>query len=160
MTGLLNYTTEIPVEKTVLEIEKILVQAGAERILKDYDASGVISISFIINTDKGKIPVRLPMNSKAVMQVINNQTKEYVGQGSKRRLVVPRKYMNDMEQARKVGWRIIKDWCEAQMALITLKMVKIQEIFLPYIVGVNGKTLYEQIETQNFKGYLLENHAE
>jgi len=157
--GILNYSTEIPVEKTIIEIEKILIQAGAERILKEYDASGVTSISFVINTDKGKIPVRLPMNSRAVMQVINNQTTQHTGQGNKRRLVVPKRMYDDMEQARKVGWRILKDWCEAQLTLFSLKMVKIQEIFLPYIVGKDGRTFYESIEEKGFEGYLLENHT-
>jgi hypothetical protein len=154
--AILNYTTEISVEKTVMEIEKMLVQAGAEKILKDYDGSGIVAISFVIETDKGKMPVKLPMNARAVMQVINDQTEQYVGAGYKKRRVVPRSFYNDMDQARRVGWRIIKDWTESQLALIFLRMVKIQEIFLPYIIGINGKTLYEQIESQNFKGFLLE----
>ena len=157
---LLNYTTKIKVEKTIAEIEIMLFQAGAEKILKDYDGSGVISISFVINTDAGKMPVRLPMNSRAVMQVINDQTEQYIGVGYKKRRVVPRNYYNDMEQARRVGWRIIKDWLESQLALIFLRMVKVQEIFLPYIVGIDGKTLYETIENKGFQGYLLEDHTE
>ena len=61
-----------------------------------------------------------------------------------------------MEQARRVGWRIIKDWLEAQMALLELNMVKIQEVFLPYIIGIDGKTIYEKLESKGFSGYLLE----
>lgn len=139
----------------------MLVSSGAQKILKDYDGAGnIISISFMIETDRGLIPIKMPMNVKAVMQVINNQTEEFVKTRSGRRRVVPLNMKNDMEQARRVGWRIIKDWLEGQLALIFLNMVKIQEIFLPYIVGIDGKTLYEKIEAQGFKGYLLENKGD
>lgn len=159
--GLLNYTTEIKVDKTLSEIETMLVNAGAQKILKEYDGSGnITTLSFMIQTEKGMMPIKMPMNVRAVMQVINNQTNEYVGKGDSKRLVVPKRYFNDMEQARRVGWRIIKDWLESQLALIQLKMVKIQEIFLPYIVGIDGKTVYEKIESGGFKGYLLEQRSE
>jgi len=155
--ALLNYTTEIKVDKTLIEIEKMLVDAGAQRILKEYDTDGnITTLSFMIQTDKGLIPIRMPMNVKAVMQVINTQTDEYTKSRSGSRLKVPKRYYNDWEQARRVGWRIIKDWLESQLALIQLQMVKIQEIFLPYIIGIDGKTVYENIESQGFKGYLLE----
>ena len=152
----MNYSTEIPVERTIAEIEKLLSSNKAQRILKEYDGSGTVtSISFIINTDYGPMPFKLPMNTKAVMQVINNQTEQFVTRRSGRDRVVSKKYWNDMEQAKRVGWRIIKDWLEAQCALLQLQMVKIQEIFLPYVVMKDGKTFYEQIEEKKFKGMLL-----
>jgi len=42
------------------------------------------------------------------------------------------------------------------MALYQLQMVKIQEIFLSYMIGIDGKTLYENLEQKGFKSYLLE----
>ena len=135
----------------------MLVSAGAQKILKDYDGAGnIISISFMIETDKGTIPIKMPMNVRAVMQVINDQTEQYITKSGNRRRVVPLSMKNDMMQANRVGWRILKSWLEGQLALIFLRMVKIQEIFLPYIVGIDGKTVYEKIEAQGFKGYLLE----
>ena len=159
--GILNYTTQIKVEKTIGEIESILASHGANKILKEYDGSGNIeAISFVINTKHGHMPVKLPMNVRAVMQVINNQTEEFTGPTYKRRRVVPVRMKNDFDQARRVGWRIIKDWLEAQLALISLDMVKIEEIFLPYIIGIDGKTLYEKINDQGFKGFLIEDQRE
>src|SRR3990167_2303587 len=159
--GILNYTTEIAVETTILDIEKILAKGGVDKILKEYDGAGnILAVSFMVKTEQGNLPFKLPMNAKAVLAVLNKQTEEYRSTKSGRERVVPRKFYNDLEQARKVGWRIIKDWLEAQMALYQLQMVKIQEIFLSYMIGIDGKTLYENLEQKGFKSYLLEDKHE
>lgn len=152
--ALLNYTTSIAVEKTIAEIEKMLAESGAQKILKDYDGAGnVTTISFMIETSKGVIPFKLPMNTRAVMQVLNNQTEEFVKSGRNRRRVVPTKFHNDMDQARRIGWRILKDWLEAQLALLFLQMVKIEEIFLPYMYNEKeDKTMFEMLEEKGFIG--------
>lgn len=150
--AILNYTTQIPVEKTIAEIEKMLAESGAEKILKEYDGEGgVNSIAFVIPTEKGKLSFKLPMNVKAVMQVINNQTGEYKRKGYRDRRVIPLKFYNDMAQARRVGWRIIKDWLEAQLALFFLQMVKIEEIFLPYMYNEKTEqTMFQMLEERGF----------
>ena len=75
---ILNYTTQKKVEDTIQEIEQILSKHGANKILKEYDGVGnVTAVSFMVKTQSGSLPFRLPMNVKAVMQVINNQTEEY-----------------------------------------------------------------------------------
>ena len=47
------------------------------------------------------------------------------------------------EQANRVAWRIIKDWIDAQMAVLETEMVEMEEIFLPYVLNKQGQTLYE-----------------
>lgn len=54
------------------------------------------------------------------------------------------------EQAERVAWRILKDWVEAQMALLDIQMVRFEEIFLPYIETGNGQTIYERLEEKQF----------
>ena len=41
---ILNYTTKIPVEKTIGEIEKMLAESGAQKILKEYDNESNVEI--------------------------------------------------------------------------------------------------------------------
>jgi tRNA nucleotidyltransferase/poly(A) polymerase len=41
-----NYTTDIPVERTTAEIQKILAQNGARGIALDYDEDGTIKDIF------------------------------------------------------------------------------------------------------------------
>jgi len=148
MSGLLNYTTKIEIEKTLSEIESGLAKAGAQAILKEYDGAGnMVSISFTITTTNGTIAFRLPMNAQAVQQVLNNQVKE----GK-----IPRRFHNDSDQAKRVGWRIIRQWLFAQLAIIKLQLVKIEQVFLPYAVMKDGKTLYETFEERGFSNLLPE----
>lgn len=124
---LLNYTTTVDVFKTIAEIQKNLVKHGAKKIVQDYDDDGnIAALSFLIETPLGIRGVRLPANADAVFDVLTKQ-----------------KVRCDREQAERVAWRIIKDWVEAQMAILESAMVRIDEIFLPYMVDDNGRTLYQ-----------------
>jgi len=44
-----------------------------------------------------------------------------------------------------VAWRIIKDWIEAQLAIVEAEMVEMAEVFLPYAVTKSNKTLYQDV---------------
>lgn len=59
------------------------------------------------------------------------------------------------EQASRVAWRVIKDWLEAQLAMIKAEMVTIDQVFLPYAQNEAGVTLYESLEAGQFKGLAL-----
>ena len=50
------------------------------------------------------------------------------------------------DQPYRTAWATIRDWVDSQMALLDWEMVKIEEIFLPYAVGREGKTYFEQFE--------------
>jgi hypothetical protein len=50
-----------------------------------------------------------------------------------------------LTEAVRVAWRIVKDWVEAQMALVETQMVSTQDVFLPYAVMGDGKTLAEHV---------------
>lgn len=128
--GLLNYTTSISAEKTVYEIQSKLAKAGAHQILHEYDGFGNVSaLSFRINTKFGNVAFRLPANISAVEAVLKRQFR--------------RGKFSTTEQATKVGWRILKDWVEAQLALVETGMVTIEQVFLPYAQDNKGQTVYE-----------------
>ena len=132
-----NYTTSVPAIKSVGEIQGILVAHGAKSILINYADNGVVeSLSFIVKTPYGDIPIRLPTDAKAVLRVMEEQR-------------VPRRYLT-YEQAVKVAWRIVRDWVRAQMAILETEMVKMEQIFLPYMVTGNDKTLYEAMVDKKF----------
>jgi len=58
--GILNYTTEIAVETTILDIEKILAKGGADKILKEYDGAGnILAVSFMVKTEQGNLPFKI-----------------------------------------------------------------------------------------------------
>lgn len=124
---ILNYTTKVDVYTTLGAIQGNLVKHGAKKIMQDYDEQGHISaLSFLIDTPAGMRGIRLPANVNAVQAVLTRQ-----------------KVKCDREQAERVAWRIVKDWVEAQMAILESEMVQMDEIFLPYMVNNSGQTLFQ-----------------
>ena len=156
--GLLNYTTVIKSETTIAEVETMLAKAGATKILKEYDPnSNPDALVFEIDTAHGPLPFRLPLNLDNVMQTINDQTQQVIRKNGRSRRLVPEKFFNDRAQAARVGWRIIRDWVEAQLALIEINKNPVEQLFLPYLWDVAKlETLYDKIARSKFKGYLLE----
>lgn len=139
---LLNYTTQIEAIKTVGEIQGILAAHGAKSILIDYADDGTVeALAFKVLTPQGDIGIRLPIDPDAVLKVLNQQNK--LGK-------VPKRYVNH-SQAVRVAWRIVKDWVEAQMAILETEMVKMEQIFLPYVITPSGRTLYEAMVDQHFQ---------
>jgi hypothetical protein len=59
-----------------------------------------------------------------------------------------------------ITWRILKDWTEAQLALIETGMVSVEQIFLPFAQSENGETLFEAIKRKRFAGLLMEEKAD
>lgn len=124
---LLNYTTKVDVHTTLGDIQRQLVKHGAKKIMQDFDDNGNISaLSFVIDTPMGVRAIRLPANVAAVQTVLTRQ-----------------KVKCDFEQAERVAWRIVKDWVEAQMAILESEMVRMDEIFLPYMLNGEGQTLFQ-----------------
>ena len=135
--ALKNYTTSVAVEKTVSDIHMILAKSGAKKIMFDYEENGEIrAICFSINTPTGECGVKLPGNTDRVHAVLRRQKKDPK--------VRNRSQIDDSrEQAARVAWRIVKDWLDAQLAILETEMVDVQQVFLPYMVNSQGQTVYE-----------------
>lgn len=137
--AILNYTTSINTEKTVSEIQGILARAKAQAVLSEYDDNGImVAMSFKIRTPTGVMAFRLPANIEGVYQALRRNQK------------VPNR-LKTYEQASRVSWRILKDWIEAQFAIVEAEMVDMAEVFLPYAQNESGQTLYELIKSGGFK---------
>jgi len=135
-----NYSTEISAMKSISEIQANLVLHGASSIMVNYGPDREPeSLSFIIPTNQGNIPFRLPANVKAVQTLLEKQKA---------------KDRNRPGQATRVAWRIIKDWVAAQVAIIETEMVTIEQVFLPYMLVKGQSTLYEAMLDKGF--YLTE----
>lgn len=119
--AILNYTTTVDSFKTVSEIEHILVKHNAKSIMKNYDGESITGLSFLIDTGVQQIPVRLPVKVDECLEVLKKEKKNS-----------PRSNIKaTMEQAERVAWRILKDWVEAQMALLDIQMVTSMLYFIP-----------------------------
>jgi hypothetical protein len=136
---ILNYTTTITVDKTVGEIQQILGKAGARSVIVDYANRQPEAISFQVEVNERLVSFRLPSRWQGVWKALQSEP-------------VERKYKTE-DQARRTAWRIIKDWTEAQIAIIQAGQAELVEVFLPYMLHPGtGQTMYQQFRA----GYLLE----
>ncbi len=135
---ILNYTTQIAAEKTITEIQKKLARAGASAVLSEYDSDGVLNaLSFRLEHNGQQVYFRLPAQIEKIYVLLQRQ-------GVSRKL-------RTMEQASRVSWRIIKDWIEAQLALVEADQAEMIEVFLPYAQNPNtGNTLYHDAKDSGF----------
>ena len=136
--AILNYTTTVDAFKTVSEIEYILMKHKAKSIMKNYEGETITGLSFLIDTGRQQVPVRLPVKIDECLEVLKKEKRNKSNVKATR------------EQAERVAWRILKDWIEAQMALLDIEMVRFEEIFLPYIEIDNGQTVFQRLEEQQF----------
>jgi hypothetical protein len=127
---ILNYTTKVPVSRTVGEIQGLLVKAGARSIMADYDGAGtVVGLSFAVESPLGLQGYTLPVRTERVLAVLERDRVE------------PR--YSTAEQSERVACRILKDWIEAQLALLRTEMVTLDQVMLPYMRTDDGRTVYD-----------------
>ncbi len=132
--AILNYTTSIKAEKTIMEIQECLVKHGATKIVTDYSYQIPTALTFCLMLNDNLVAFSLPANYNGVLKSMRKDKK------------VPKRLLTD-EQALKVSWRIIKTWVEAQMAIVEARLADVAEVFLPYAVTKSGNTLYREIES-------------
>jgi len=138
--ALLNYTTSISIDKTIAEIQKILRQAGAKRIMVEYtDEQDIQGVAFQIEFKGQLVSYLLPANVDAVHDILQCESRKY------------RTY----EQAERVAWRIVKDWIKAQLALVAAEQGHLAQVFLPYAQDPNtGQTIWQKLEGDGGMGLL------
>lgn len=133
-----NYSTTIRVDKTAGEVQRMLAQAGARAVMTEYDDEhNLVSLAFQIpRPDGSSLGYRLPIRADAVLRVMRKD-------GLAGRFLT-------MEHARRVAWRIVKDWLRAQFALLAAELADLEEIFLPYQLTRAGETIYEIVARGGF----------
>ncbi len=90
--GIYMHRTEIPHDKTAMEIQSLLLKQGATDILLQAEDGIIQGISFRIRTAHGHLPFTLPANIDKVHVVMKNDKS------------TPNA---SIAQARRTGWRII-----------------------------------------------------
>jgi hypothetical protein len=132
-----NYTTKVDSMNSVAEIQKILMNHDADKIMVEYQDKMPVALTFQVKTAKGFISFKLPANWEGVLRAL---TKD----GG-----VPKASKNKA-QALRIAWRILRDWVEAQMAMIEAELTSVDQVFLPYALTKTGNTVYEDFNTDNF----------
>jgi ornithine carbamoyltransferase len=142
MPQIINYTTQIDVYKTIGEIQGILVDNGASKIMFEYDGKQPVSISFMISMPSAQdMKISLPARPKSVQKILEQMKREKGGN---------MKVKPNFEQACRVAWRIVKDWLEAQMAMVQTEQMEFAEIFLSSLLNNKGQRFYEIVKGNGF----------
>lgn len=131
--AILNYTTSIQAGKTVGEIQQMLAKAGAQSVSIEYDEEAMpAALTFTVIFLGKPMPFKVPCNSDGVYKALCSSKS------------VPRSNKT-IAQARRVAWRIIKDWTEAQLAIVESQQAQMAEAFMPYALDVStGQTMFER----------------
>ena len=134
---ILNYTTSVPAMRTIGQVQGKLAEHGAKAVMMNYEQGRVSSLAFQVDGPAGPLSIKLPVDLKATLRVMERDG-------------LQQRYLTE-DHAYRVSWRIVKDWLEAQMALLDTEMVKMEQIFLPYIITRDGNTVYEIMAGMNFQ---------
>jgi len=135
--GILDYTTKVPVSRTIAQIQAKLVEHGARAVMMEYGDDGrVKALAFNIKMPNRELPIRLPINTASTLRVLQRQVADRE---------ISAGYAKD-DHAYRVAWH----WLSAQMALLETEMVQFEEIFLPYVITDDGRTLFKRLEERQF----------
>lgn len=132
--ALLNYTTKKTPEESVSEIQRMLSRHGVSAMMTEYEGKQVSGVSFRLEIAGKQLAFKLPCNWRAVHEILKNDVN------------ARRRGAASEEQAIRTAWRIIFEWTRAQLALVEVNMVTVPQVFLPYAIMPNGKTLSENVE--------------
>lgn len=133
----LNYTTTVPVTRTIAEIQDSLSKHGASSIATDYVDGKPAGLAFIVPTPHGPRQFAMPVDVDAVHRLLVNQKAGRDGHKRNPRVDDRR------EQAERVAWRVMREWLVAQLAIIEAQMASLDQVMLPYLKVDADRTLYE-----------------
>lgn len=136
-------STEIEAIRTIGEIQSYLVRMGANQIATQFDdkTREPTALYFTMTIRGNSIPFQLPARVDPVFKIINGD-----GWG--------RDKSRDLAQAKRVAWRQIYRWIQAQLALIETGMVAAEEVLMPYVQVGPNETLYQRAVSGGFQKLL------
>lgn len=117
------------------KIQKVLIDHNAKSINYEYKEGRTIGLIFVLEVKGADYGFKLPARIENVEAIFKKEGIRY-----------------DPEQPYRTAWANLRDWIDAQMALIDTEQAKIEEVFLPYlVVDTKNGTLFEKMEENGFK---------
>lgn len=134
-----NYTTQVPANRSIQEIQDALVKNGASGVLLEYErgTGRIAALKFKLIMGDKDLAFQLPVEWRSFQKVLQSQ-------GIRR--------SDDEDYVYRVAWRCIRDWVLAQLALYETQMADIVQVFLPYAMPDGVSTLYQRVLKGNYLG--------
>jgi len=142
VTAPLNYSTRIDEDVSAAECTRILRKHGAKAVALMFDDDSVTGLTFKITTATGDRSYHLPVRAEGMQRQL--QAAHAAG------LLLATKHnaatYTSIGHARRVAWRQLKDWLEAQLALVEVGMWELSEVMLPWELVDGETTMYQHLE--------------
>ena len=144
MTNLKNYTSNVPYERTIAQIERCLADCGVTGSSKQYADGVPVALYFHIDLGvEGRYTVRLPANVEQVQTCLYDEFMKHA--------VRPRRDKADFaEQAVRTAWKLQEDWVRVQMSLVKLKQADFRQVFMGFL-WTGTQTYFEQVKDKNLR---------
>src|SRR6267154_9135 len=132
-----NYTSKVPANRSIEEIQSALVNHGATGVLYKYEhgTGRIDALQFLLPVKDQNVTFSLPVNWQKFQRVLRVQQV---------------RRWNEEEYVYRVAWRNIRDWVMAQLALYEAEIVDMPQVFLPFAPDAKGQTLYEKMVEGKF----------
>jgi len=129
-----NYTTSVPANRSISEIQDALVKHGATGMLYTYEqgTGRIEALQFLLPIKNQDVAFSLPVHWRRFQRVLELQKV---------------RRWDEEEYVYRVTWRNIRDWDMAQLALYETEIVDMPQVFLPFATDAKGQTLYEHVQT-------------
>jgi len=144
-----NYTSSVPADDTIRNIERLLVNAGATGFQKVYKDKLCSAIIFQIEFAPGqKVAVKVPGNVDLCLEALWLDYSKSV--------VKARKTKADFaEQAARTAWKLAQDDISVQISLIQLRQKDFLQAFMSQVWD-GQSTVYEKVRDHGFRALLPE----
>jgi hypothetical protein len=152
MKNIKNYTSSVPASQSISKMERLLIDAGARNILKNYgDGQTCIGLAFDLPYKDPDSPLtvtlqfKFAVDVKAVFQaILDNQRRSRVLSRSAKESL--------MAQAERTAWKLELDSLEINLARISIQTAKLPQILLGYMYNyATDKTMYDMVKEGGFK---------
>lgn len=122
-----NYTSSVPVGRSVQHIEDLLILHGASNIMKEINPSDkrIESVCFIIAIDGKEIPFKLKASIENVESILRARVKKRTAAGDQK----------IKEQAERTAWKLISDHVEISLSLVEIKQRDLRQTFMADIIS-------------------------
>lgn len=132
MAKIKNYTSTVPVSRTISRIEEHLAEIGASHIAKEYTDKVVSGITFSLPFQGRSPAFRIPAQPEVVYEIL-----------TKGKRVQSRSIESYKDQALRTAWKIVADWVEVQCAMVQLKQAEPMQVFFSCLLH-KGETIYQR----------------
>jgi hypothetical protein len=135
-------TTEVDAGRSASEIVAELVKAGATSINTDYANGVIVGLRWVMKVRGVDQLFNMPARIEPVEKLLLSRRKGPLYNQDKLRI---------HEQARRVAWRQLLRWIQAQMAMIQCGMAESGEVFFAYLQSPGGQSIFEVFAEQGLR---------